>query len=185
MINSKAKLKEYLKEDKRAINISIKRPRWFRDEIWRFQILLRKIEYYTNCKRGKISKLILMYYKFKFHKMSTKLSFYIRPNVFGKGLSIAHVGPVIVNDYAKIGDYCRIHVGVNIGATVDKPKDAPIIGNNVYIGPGAKIYGKIVIGNNVAIGANAVVNKDVPDNVTVAGVPAKIVSNKGNIRKIN
>lgn len=50
----------------------------------------------------------------------------------------------------------------------------------MYIGPGAKLFGKIHIGDNVAIGANAVVNKDVPSNVTVAGVPAKIISNKGS-----
>lgn len=47
--------------------------------------------------------------------------------------------------------------------------NAPIIRDNVYIGPGAKLFGKIKIGNNVAIGANAVVNKDVPDNVTIGG----------------
>lgn len=57
--------------------------------------------------------------------------------------------------------------------------ETPTIGNNCYIGPGAKIFGKIKIGDNVAIGANAVVNKDFPDGVTIAGVPAKIVSNKG------
>lgn len=182
MIDSKVKLKEYLKADKEAIGIKYKYPRIFRDEIWRFQIYLRKIEYLTNCKKWIFSKFALLYYRIKFHRLSTKLSFYIRPNVFDKGLSIAHVGPVIVNDYAKIGENCRIHVGVNIGATLNKPKDAPVIGNNVYIGPGAKIYGKIKIGDNVAIGANSVVNKDVPSNVTVAGVPAKIVNTIGNIR---
>lgn len=184
MIDSKQKLKEYLECDRIALNIKEKRPKIFGCEIWKFQIYLRKIEYNINCKKGILNKIILKYYNFRFHILSTKLNFYIKPNVFGKGLSIAHIGSVIINDYAKIGDFCRVHVGVNIGATVDKPKDAPIIGDNVYIGPGAKIYGKIKIGNNVAIGANAVVNKDVPDNVTVAGVPAKIVSYKGNIRKL-
>ncbi|GAA3319001.1 hypothetical protein GCM10020331_024100 [Ectobacillus funiculus] len=52
----------------------------------------------------------------------------------------------------------------------------PKIGNNVYIGPGAKIFGGITIGNNVSIGANSVVTKDVPDNVTVVGIPAKIIA---------
>lgn len=183
MINSKEKLIEYLKADKEALGIELKHPRIFRDEVWKFEIYLRKIEYLLNCKKDILNKVILLYYKFRFHRLSIKLNFYIRPNVFGKGLSISHIGPVIVNDYAKIGEYCRIHVGVNIGATLNKPKDAPIIGDNVYIGPGAKIYGKITIGNNVAIGANAVVNKDFIDNVTIAGVPARVVSNKGNVRK--
>jgi len=183
MIDSKNKLKEYLEADKKALRISLKRPRVFEDEIWKFQICLRKLEYFINCKKGIINKVIRRYYRIRLHRLSVKLNFYIPVNVFDKGLSIGHIGPVIINDYAKIGENCRVHVGVNIGAGVNEPKAAPIIGNNVYIGPGAKIYGNIKIGDNVAIGANAVVNKDVPSNVTVAGVPAKIVSNKGNIRK--
>ena len=55
---------------------------------------------------------------------------------------------------------------------------APTIGDNCIIYPGAKIFGKITIGNNVVIGANAVVNKDVPDNAIVAGVPARIIRYK-------
>ena len=182
MIKSKEELNDYLMADKRAMRISLRRPRIFRDEIWKFEIYLRRLEYYTNCNKNIYNRFILLYYKFQFHRLSVKLGFYIQPNTFGKGLAIAHIGPVIVNDYAKIGSNCRIHVGVNIGGGINKPEDAPTIGENVYIGPGAKIYGRIKIGNNVAIGANAVVNKDVPDNVTVAGVPAKIVNNKGNIR---
>jgi serine O-acetyltransferase len=58
---------------------------------------------------------------------------------------------------------------------VDDPC-APVIGNNVDIGAGAKVLGRISIGNNVAIGANAVVLIDVPDNCAAAGVPAVIKS---------
>jgi len=49
------------------------------------------------------------------------------------------------------------------------------------IGPGVKIFGGIYVGNNVAIGANAVVNADIPDNVTVGGIPAKIISNRSSL----
>ncbi|MFC2064935.1 serine O-acetyltransferase [Chloroflexota bacterium] len=56
----------------------------------------------------------------------------------------------------------------------------PVIGDNVYIGPGAKIIGKVHVGNNVAIGANCVVTKDVPDNAVVAGVPGRVISMKGS-----
>jgi serine O-acetyltransferase len=97
----------------------------------------------------------------------------IHPVSFGPGLKIPHSGSVIVNKKARIGKNCEIHSGVNIG--VHKGQ-VPKIGNNVYIGPGAKIFGGIKIGNNVAIGANSVVTKDVPDNVTVVGIPAKIIS---------
>ena len=62
---------------------------------------------------------------------------------------------------------------------MEKYGEAPIIGDNCFIGPGVKMFGNIKIGNNVAIGANSVVNKDVEDNVTVVGVPAKIVNRKG------
>lgn len=58
--------------------------------------------------------------------------------------------------------------------------EVPQIGDYVYIGPGVKLYGKIQLGNHVAIGANAVVNKSFQDNVTIAGIPAKIISNKGS-----
>jgi serine O-acetyltransferase len=60
---------------------------------------------------------------------------------------------------------------VNIGL---KNAKAPSIGSNVYIGPGAKLFGDICVGDNVVIGANAVVNRDIPNNVTVAGIPAKV-----------
>ena len=55
-------------------------------------------------------------------------------------------------------------------------KDVPTIGDNVYIGPGAKIFGKISIGNNVKIGANAVVLKDAPDNAILVGIPARNIA---------
>jgi serine O-acetyltransferase len=66
---------------------------------------------------------------------------------------------------------------VNIGEAND---GAPMIGDNVYIGPGAKIFGAITIGDGVAIGANAVVHRDVSPGVTVGGVPARVISEKGS-----
>ena len=86
-----------------------------------------------------------------------------------------HYGTLVVNKKAYIGANYRIHVGVNIGGT---DEGVPMIGDNAYIGPGAKIFGNIIIGNNVSIGANAVVNKSFPDNVIIAGVPAKIIKYK-------
>jgi serine O-acetyltransferase len=118
-------------------------------------------------------------------RLGYKLGLSIPLNVCGKGLSIAHTGSVIINPYAKIGDYCRIHSDVNIGTAAGFLSKAPIIGHCVYIGPGAKIFGDITIGDNVAIGANAVVNKNVPSSVTVAGIPAKVISNKGSINRTN
>lgn len=71
-----------------------------------------------------------------------------------------------------MGKNCTIFQQTTIGAT---EKGTPTLGDNVTIYCGAKVLGNISIGNNVVIGANAVVVKDVPDNVVVAGVPAKII----------
>ena len=71
--------------------------------------------------------------------------------------------------------------GVTLGGTGnEKGKRHPTVGNNVFIGSGAKLLGNITIGDNVKIGANAVILKDIPSNVTVVGVPGKIVKVSSN-----
>ncbi len=62
----------------------------------------------------------------------------------------------------------------------EKTEEGPTIGDNVYIAPGVKVFGKIKIGDNVAIGANCVVTKDIPDNAVVVGIPGRIISNEGS-----
>ena len=92
----------------------------------------------------------------------------------GRNFVIDHFGGIVVSGYAKFGDDCRIRTGVVVGlARVDDPC-APVIGNHVDIGTGAKLLGRIRIGNNVLIGANAVVVTDVPDDSIAVGVPATI-----------
>ena len=91
---------------------------------------------------------------------------------------------MLLIDASKIGANCRIHTDVNIGATSGQ-KEAPIIGNNVYIAPGVKIFGGIQVEDNIAIGANAVVNKSfLEQNITIAGIPAKKISDHGSDRHI-
>jgi serine O-acetyltransferase len=110
-----------------------------------------------------------------YKKIAYKLGFTIPKNTIGYGLFIAHYGTIIVNSKALIGSKCTLHACVNIG---EHKGGTPKIGNNCYIGPGAKIFGDITIGNNVTIGANSVVNKSFPDNVVIAGVPARIIKYK-------
>lgn len=104
-----------------------------------------------------------------------KLGFTVPLNCFGPGLSIAHYGTITIGN-AKVGRNCRLQEGVNIGSTGGSKK-AATIGDNVFIGTGAKIIGDISIANNCVIGANSVVVKSINENgITVAGVPAKKIS---------
>jgi serine O-acetyltransferase len=92
----------------------------------------------------------------------------------GRNFIIDHFGGIVISGFAKFGDNCRIRNGVVVGLRRVEDKRAPIIGDNVDIGSGAKVLGPIRIGNNVLIGANAVVMTDVPDNSTAVGVPAVV-----------
>lgn len=181
MIIDKETLNIYLKKDKNSLGIERKYPHFWADEIWRFQIYLRKHEYYLNSQKN---KLALLYYKSRHHYLGIKLGFSIPCNVFGAGLRINHYGYIVINSKAEIGEFCDIHQGVNIGESVDAK--APKIGSNVWIGPGAKLFGDIYISDNIMIGANSVVNKSFTESDTrIAGVPAKAVSTKGNYYKRN
>jgi serine O-acetyltransferase len=92
--------------------------------------------------------------------------------IVGKNFVIDHFGGIIISGFAKFGDNCRIRDGVVVGLRRTDQIYAPDIGNNVDIGSGAKLLGRIKVGNNVLIGANAVVICDVPDNCIAVGVPA-------------
>ncbi|WP_455625542.1 serine O-acetyltransferase [Parabacteroides sp.] len=100
----------------------------------------------------------------------------------GHGLYIGHGIGIVINSTAIIGNNCNLSQFTTIGSNHGK---AATIGDNVYIGPSVCIVEDVHIGNNVSIGAGAVVVHDVPDNATVAGVPAKIISYKSPGRYIN
>lgn len=90
----------------------------------------------------------------------------------GRNFVIDHFGGIVVSGYARFGDNCRIRNGVVVGlARADDPC-APVIGDNVDIGAGAKVLGRIRVGNNVMIGANAVVVTNIPDDCIAVGIPA-------------
>lgn len=92
----------------------------------------------------------------------------------GKGFQIGHFGGVYIK--AKIGENCTVAQQVVIGYKGGfSGGGVPTLGNNVFVGAGAKIIGDVKIGNNVRIGANAVVVSDIPDNCTAVGIPAKVV----------
>lgn len=136
-----------------------------------FMYLLRCAEHYGKS-NDTLSRALSRYYAFRARRFGQRLGLTVPTGTCGPGLFIVHWGSLVVSGKARIGRNCRMHSGVNIGATDD---GAPIIGDNVYIGPGAKIFGDITIGDNVKVGANSVVNQSFPSNVVIAGVPAKIV----------
>lgn len=104
----------------------------------------------------------------------------------GSGFYIGHFGGIVINSKSVIGKNCNISHGVTLGqANRGKNQGYPVLGDNVYIGPGAKIVGAVKIGNNVAIGANCVVTKDIPDDSVVVGIPGKVISQEGAAGYIN
>jgi serine O-acetyltransferase len=176
MIKSYRDYLEYLEADR----IALKRKKSIKailfDDVWKFQRLMRKLEYLTNCNKSFLyTKLTAI----RYFRLGKQLGFTIPINVFGPGLSIAHYGTIVVNIGAKVGANCRLHTCVNIGTQAGQSDAAPQIGNNCYIGPGAKLFGSIVLGDNMAIGANAVVNRSFTEgNVTIGGVPARRISDR-------
>ena len=95
---------------------------------------------------------------------------------FADGFVLMHPVGVVINAGVTGGKNIVIESGVVIGAARNGyPVLVPQLGNNVFIGSGAKVLGGIKVGSNVKIGANAVVVKNVPDNVTVVGIPARVV----------
>lgn len=97
----------------------------------------------------------------------------------GKALFIDHGIGVVIGETAIVGDNVTLFHGVTLGGTgKEKGKRHPTIGNNVFIGSGAKVLGNITVGDNVKIGANAVVITDIPSDVTAVEVPVRIISKK-------
>jgi serine O-acetyltransferase len=92
---------------------------------------------------------------------------------FGPAFVLVHSLGVVINTSVKGGRHVVVEHQVTIGAEREK---SPVLGDEVFIGAGAKVLGGITLGNDVRVGANAVVLNDVPDGATVAGVPAKIVA---------
>lgn len=180
MIKSKLDLEYFLAEDAKAndiISVSFYEQflKFFDPNLlWSFIRYLRKYEYYLNTDQsGLFIRLKRKYFLYEYKKLGYKLGFSIPPNVFGPGLRIPHYGTIVVHPSAKVGSRCVIQAGVNIGVNNG---GVPRIGDNVYIGPGAKLFGAIEIANDVAIGANAVVTKSfLESNITIAGIPAKII----------
>jgi serine O-acetyltransferase len=189
MIKSKKDYEFYLEADRISLSNNKKRTIkerivdifFGRDKVWQYQKTLRKVEYIKNCQTGLLGKIRYAFAFKKLQDLGGVLGFYIYPNNFGPGLSISHPGTIIVNSNARIGANCRIHPCTVIATQAGPAIKTPKLGDNIYIGPGVKMFGEIEIADNIAIGANSVVNKSFTEpGITIAGVPAKKTSDKGS-----
>lgn len=171
MIKTKNDLNRYLEEDKKALGVKHSYPRFMTDFEWRYEIVLRKAEYYNQFKWNPFR----YYYLFMLRSLQLKYQTFIPMYTCEEGLSIAHIGNIRINGNSIIGKYCRIQEGVTVGAT-DGNVAAPKIGDYVYLGSGAKIIGAISIRNHCQIAAGAVLVKNADKVGTYGGVPAKMIS---------
>ena len=155
MIDNRETYQQYIRQDQRALGRQQDaRPRFFGDEIWKFEILLRKVEFDINCRHGAAGKLIG-----KWHKNMVSSS-ERAPRVYDSAECV-RAGAF---DSALWDDRgarkrarrknCRLQEGVTIGAT-NGSHEAAVIGDNCYFGSGAKVIGAVRIADDVAVGANA------------------------------
>jgi len=181
MIIDRKTYRDYCRQDLRAYGldcVSLYKYLWH--DCLRFQLRLRRLEYlYNTMGRNPVKRLAWFLLEIAHHHHAVRLGFTIPKNVFGPGLCIVHYGTIVVSPNAKVGSNCRLHPSTSIGDY----NGAPTLGNNVYIGPGAKLFGDIVLGDNVAVGANAVVNRSFGSNVTLAGIPARVVAETGALEQ--
>jgi serine O-acetyltransferase len=148
--------------------------KWWEQGFW-VMLVYRFGRWRYTVRPAPLRKLFSLLYKiaYKLVQIVTGIDLPCEAQV-GRNFIIDHFGGIIVSGYAKFGDNCRIRNGVSIGLRRVQEPCAPVIGNNVDIGAGAKLLGAITIGDNVMIGANAVVVTDVPSNSIAIGVPATI-----------
>jgi len=140
---------------------------------YRYSKLLRKTKYYKeNGKKWNYlwNRLLLNYYTVKYGfsiSYATKI---------GKGLYLGHIGSIVVNYQAVLGNNVNLAQGVTIGlANGGQKAGVPTIGNNVWIGANATVVGGIMIGDDVMIAPNTFVNFDVPSHSVVIGTRAEII----------
>lgn len=139
--------------------------------IWKYITYLRREEAAAN-------KLVEYFWRRRKNNLGSRLGIVAYAGCCGKGLHIWHWGSVIISGDARIGENCTFHGQACIGND-GISENAPMIGNNVDIGVGARIIGGITIADHVRIGANAVVTKScLTEGATLVGVPARILQEK-------
>ena len=138
----------------------------------KFMTIFRLTQHYRRRNR-------LLFYVFYMwlRRLKVKYGFDISYRTkIGSGFYIGHFGGIVIHGDTVIGDNCNISQGITFGVSnYGKKKGVPSIGNNVFVGPGACVFGAINIGDNVTIGANTVVTKSISRCLTVACADAIVI----------
>lgn len=171
--------KEYIQSDNKyfdQLDLKTKLRLYLTNDHWiqirRYLRYLRKQEYYSK-KKGIFYKIISLFWARKKNTLGNKLGFFIPAFTLGCGANIYHHGSIIINGDARIGKNSTLH-GMNCIGNNGITTDAPIIGDNVDIGIGAKIIGKVKLVDNIKVGANAVVTHSCDeDGAILIGLPAQ------------
>ena len=133
-------------------------------------ILYRLVQFFQKIKLGFLGWIFL-----KLNKVCNGCVIG-RQAEFGPGFVIMHPVGVVINGAVKGGRNIVVESGVVLGAVRSGiPVECPVLGDDIFLGSGAKVLGKIHVGNHTIIGANSVVLKDVPEGATVVGIPAQIM----------
>ncbi|MEO0045064.1 MAG: Bifunctional protein GlmU [Bacteroidota bacterium] len=138
----------------------------------KYMTIFRLVQHYRRRNR-----LLFYFYFLWLRRLKVKYGFDISYRTqIGKGFYIGHFGNVVIHGDSVIGDNCNISQGITIGVSnYGKKMGVPTIGNEVFIGPNAGVFGKITVGNKVTIGANSVVTEDIPEGKTVLPTAAIII----------
>ena len=183
MISTKEQLKKCLAKEKKLYIPSASIYRKIKNYLlggpdiirWRYIKVYRKLEYYYNNRnKGIFHSIKNLYYARKFNKLGFKLGIELERDVFDEGLMIYHSFGIVVNGDAKVGKNCMLH-GANVIGNMGNDLKAPVIGDNVRLGTGAKVLGDVYIADDVQIGAGAIVlNSCYEKGALLIGIPAKI-----------
>jgi serine O-acetyltransferase len=139
----------------------------------RWQVRLRVAEFVVTRTWGPPGAALSAFLRWRLQVAGRKLGFTIPVGRFGPGLKIVHWGTIVVSGDAVVGAGCTMHPGTSIGVA---DGNAPRLGDDVYVGPGAKLFGDIDVGAGTQIGANAVVNRSCAPGAVLVGVPARDIA---------
>ena len=146
---------------------------YWRTPGFRYTVWYRVHAYVRSQSWGKFGPR--QYVSWKLRRLGFAFGISVPPETtIGPGFYIGHYGGIVVHPEVRIGTNFNLSHDVTIGLSSRGERfGCPTIGDNVYIGPGAKLFGRITIGDGAAVGANAVVTKDVPANTVAVGIPAR------------